>query len=213
MISVITVGIDNWQKYTLPLIKSWQEWQKGESELVVVDNYSEVPYPMDKFYPEWGGKIHTVRVTTGVACYPAAINHGLARAKGPWYLILNNDCLITDPLSVLTEADESSLYCAELLHWKHLGLSVPYPRGWVYFLHQNVLDRVGKWDEEFKHAMADDLDYGWRCWKAGIPVRIGLLPVIHLNQEHRPGRGEAMQENRQYFWRKHGFSGNYRGGG
>jgi hypothetical protein len=122
---------------------------------------------------------------------------------------LNNDVLFEGPVDHYQGYKRDAVFANEIILHRIYGLVIPYPKGWMYFLHKSAKERIGPWDVNFKSAIADDLDYGWRAWKEGIPVLEAGMPLKHLNQEHHSSRKEAMNENRQYFWEKHGFSGRY----
>jgi len=207
-ISVVTVGIGNWEQYTKPLIESWNKYASDACEMVVIDNHSPTPYP----------DVADVKMTrlTYTASYPEAINLGITMAEGNWYIVINNDVLFTGygAFHHYSKFNPACLYSNEVLKWNYEGLTVPYPCGWHYYFHRTVLERVGMWDQNFKSSVADDLDYGWRCWKEGIPVVKIDMPLEHLEQKHHKSRNrDTVKANRQYFWEKHGFLGSYSGGG
>lgn len=92
-VAAIIVGIDGWERYTLPLIESIQRHEPA-CDVVVVDNAGNSPYPYlepDK-YPQ------VFVLQTERLCYSAAINAG-KRVIGDadWHLVLSNDVLCTGP--------------------------------------------------------------------------------------------------------------------
>lgn len=206
MISAITVGISNWHRYTLPLINSWKEHAPFPSEFILVDNGSKPPYEKVS-----GVRLQRIPVTVP---YSAAINTGISIARNDWLLIINNDVMIEGKIKLpeLTRA----IYTKDVIEWEvDGGLVIPYPRGWCYLIHRSVVDEIGPWDESFEHAVTDDLDYGWRGWKLGIPTLKLDLPLSHLDQKAVGGseaRRAAKERNIRRFEQKHGFSNSTSGG-
>lgn len=89
-IAAIIVGIDGWEKYTLPLVESIKKHEPN-CRIVVVDNDSAEPYP-------YHTPLHVVRSER--LCYSAAINMGKAYAPdADWYIVLSNDVLCTGPFA------------------------------------------------------------------------------------------------------------------
>lgn len=60
--AALIIGIDGWEKYTLPLVESLKR-HEPDCRIVVVDNASATPYPAM-------GYVHR----TERLCYSAAIN-------------------------------------------------------------------------------------------------------------------------------------------
>src|SRR3954465_6155342 len=97
-IAAIIIGIDGWQRYTMPLVKSIQQ-HEPDCEILVVDNGSEERYPWTECQI-----MRTERL-----CYSEAINRGhrwineILEFDADWYIVLSNDVLCTGPFAHILE--------------------------------------------------------------------------------------------------------------
>ena len=71
---------------------------------------------------------------------------------------------------------------------------------------------MGEFDEGFKGAYGEDCDYHVRCHAAGVSAVSLALPYYHkasgtltANPEKRAEIHALAEENRAYFYQKHGF--------
>ncbi|MEO0469816.1 MAG: glycosyltransferase family 2 protein [Bacteroidota bacterium] len=91
MISVITVNF-NQTALTLDLLQSCQQWEGQELECIVVDNASE-ENPTERILSQFPEV--SVLVQTDNRGYAAGLNIGMQAARGDYFLLLNNDTLVT----------------------------------------------------------------------------------------------------------------------
>jgi hypothetical protein len=169
-IAAIIVGIDGWEQYTEPLLRSLYE--NGAPSYVVVDNASVTPYLTKQPI-----------LRTNRLCYSAAINKGKEWADdlwGPsdWYIVLSNDVLCTGPFAhILAEYDGGDLVgpcLKQELGFDYLeGWCVAVPRAaWV------------DWDERFLGSDYEDVAYSTSARQRGYGL-VEDLPFVHLDQRQR----------------------------
>ena len=194
-VAVIIVGINQWMKYTHPLMESIKEHEPS-AKIVLVDNGSEIHYPFS-----------TVRFDKPV-CYSAAINAGMDFLKdyADWTIILNNDVKCLGPfVDTLEWMHRGTLYGNQLITFKDLrwlGL-------WLFVISREVREAVGKFDEKFEVCGFDDADFCFRAAAAGFEIRKSNLPFQHYWGKTRwdiPNYKDTRQENLKYLEEKHGVS-------
>src|SRR3990167_10562518 len=93
-LAVVIVGIDGWEEYTLPAIRSIEEHEPNVS-IVLVDAGSKYPYYNKIDYPIG---VYSLRIDPSFS-YAGAINAGMAYANADWTVVLNNDVLCTGPFT------------------------------------------------------------------------------------------------------------------
>lgn len=191
---LITVGINQWEEYTLPFVKSVLKYEP-DCPIIVIDNDSDEPYPMD---PRW----KMVRIPR--SCYAAAMNIGIMAANtAEWYVVANNDVLCEGPfIKHLKKLPKYVLHGATIVH----NQDARYIEGWIYYLSLPVRRVVGVFDENFQIASYEDLDYSVRATAEGFTLQGADLPFRHLRAETRiksVGYGEAYMHNQKYFREKH----------
>lgn len=174
-IAAIIVGIDGWEKYTLPLVESIQKHEPNCAK-IIVDNASDAPYPQREHYP-------IVRIHR--ACYSAAINYGkktIDEAVGEfdWYIVLSNDVLCTGPFAdILAQYDGSDLV-GPLLKSVH---GCPYLEGWCVCVSSAAWQ---DWDERYLGSDYEDVAFSTAARQRGIGlVEDTNLPFVHLDQRQR----------------------------
>lgn len=192
-IAAVIVGIDGWERYTLPLIESLVE-REPSCRAVVIDNASEPPYP-----DIWNPILRTERW-----CYSAALNAGAAYAGDPdWYVFLSNDVLCTGPF-----ADMLALLPDDRIvgprYTSNMGYE--YLEGWTVCVPRRVWQSVGGWDEAFRLSSWEDVDYSYMAREAGFDVlHMSGLPFVHLDQRQRHAMPTFWQDdlhNFRYFTEK-----------
>jgi GT2 family glycosyltransferase len=202
-LAVIIVGIDGWEKYTLPLIESIRENEPG-LKIIVIDNCSSLPYP-----PVEGVSI--VR-TSNCICYSEALNYGIAIAgRCDWYMLLNNDVIVKKPfMRRVGKLDPSKLHGLE----KHTFQDeIKYICGWFFLISEQVIDNIGLFDERFKGKWFEDVDYCIRAKKSGVEIQIHNPEgwgFEHLRSEKerelmRDRLWELYGDNRRLLKEKHGI--------
>lgn len=173
-IATIIVGIDNWQKYTLPLVESIGRHEPN-CQVFVVDNNSAEPYPMRD------------GVRTSRLCYSNAINRGKSAVDevyGPfdWYIVLSNDVLCTGPFAHLLEQQDGEAVIGPLLKNAH---GFDYIEGWAVFVPRKIWDAVGGWDERFLGSDYEDVAFSTAARQKGFWLEQVDLPFVHLDQRQR----------------------------
>lgn len=211
--TAIIVGIDNWQRYTLPLIQSIQKHEPS-CHIVVVDNLSQTPYPQIN---EGDTRIDIIRSATRL-CYSAAINMGQEftgiiedKVKWPdWYIVLSNDVLCTGPFAdKLAGYSDDNVVGPLLLETPipRMGM-IPYLEGWCMCFPRRAWDAIGGFDENYLMSSFEDVDASHEARKHGFGlIEDKELPFKHLDQRQRfylPGYGGSEAHNMQYFMTKNG---------
>lgn len=202
-VAAIIIGIDGWERYTLPLVQSIREHEPA-CHLVVVDNASQKPYPTPQL-DDW----YVQAVWTSRCCYSAAINsgkenHGVA-PEPDWYIVLSNDVLCTGPfIDTLAGYSENNVV-GPLLKHTH---GFPYLEGWCIATPRKIWDAIGQWDEEgFPGSSWEDVWWSTEARLKGATL-IEDLPFVHLDQRQRyhivPDFGGMDTHNREYFLSKYG---------
>jgi hypothetical protein len=199
-IAAIIVGIDGWEKYTLPLVRSIEQHEPNV-ELLVVDNASEPRYPFGR---------RTERL-----CYSAAINTGketIDRLVGQsdWYIVLSNDVLCTGPFAGMVEQFEETDLVGPLMkdiHIERVG-HVPYIEGWCVVISRKIWDAIGGWDEQMRVSSYEDVEYSHRARVNGFSLaECPDLPFTHLDQKQRfylvPDYWSSEAHNRARFIEKY----------
>lgn len=202
--AAIIIGIDGWQRFTLPLIESIEKHQP-DCHIVVVDNASIEPYP------NYAGDSNALIVRRPERlCYSAAINHGKDFAEyawgvHDWYIVLSNDVLCTGAFSHVLEGYSDDNVVGPLL--KHTD-GFPYLEGWAIATPRKVWDAIGQWDAENFHGSSwEDVWWSTEARLHGCTL-VQDLPFVHLDQRQRyhiiPDFGGMDSHNRAYFLGKYG---------
>jgi hypothetical protein len=197
-IGAIIVGIDGWEKYTLPLVESIRKWEP-DCVISLVDNASADPYP--------DSVVNVRHIRTDRLCYSAAINIGWRHlSPSDWYIVLSNDVLCTGPfVHILEQLDDCDLVGPQL--WDEHGLS--WLVGWCVAIPRRIWDTLGGWDEGFTGSSVEDVDFSHRARLAGFGLLEDTnLPFTHLDQRQRfniiPNYWATEKHNWTYFNAKYG---------
>lgn len=173
--AAIIVGIDGWEKYTLPLVESLRKWEPN-CRIVVVDNASQVVYPC---------ALGTDTLCIERSCYSAAINSGqeyVAHFRDfDWYIVLSNDVLCTGPFSHILEQYDGNDVVGPALKETH---GFHYIEGWCVAIPRKIWDAVGGWDERFLGSDWEDVAFGTAARQRGFGL-VEDLPFVHLDQKQR----------------------------
>lgn len=208
-IAAIIVGIDGWEQYTLPLIRSIQQ-HEPDAVLVVVDNASATPYPA------LSGMYDPYMLRTERLCYSAAINAGKRVLDSDdvypdWYIVLSNDVLCTGPFAhILAEYGDGDLVgpCLKHVDIEQVG-RVPYLEGWTVAVPIGIWDTIDDWDEGMQISSYEDVEYSHRARVNGFGlIEDPALPFVHLDQKQRfylvPNYWDSEYHNRARFIEKYG---------
>lgn len=176
-IAAIIIGIDGFERYTLPLLNSLRQHEPN-CNVVVIDNASAEPYPQD--VARWARIERTPRL-----CYSAAINTGKSwlgseNVNADWYVVLSNDVICTGPFShLLAEYDGNDLV-GPLLKEVY---GFPYLEGWAVCVPGAAWEA---WDERFLGSDFEDVAFSTRARQRGFGlVEDETLPFVHLDQRQR----------------------------
>lgn len=183
-IAAIVVGIDGFERYTLPLVESIAK-HEPECDIVVIDNKSEEPYPSLEESPY----SNAVVFRTKRLCYSAAINFGAKETlRVPdWYIVLSNDVICTGPFAhILAEYDASARAIGGADVVGPLLKEVygfPYLEGWCVCVPKQAWEA---WDERFLGSDFEDVAFSTRARQRGFGlVEDKTLPFVHLDQRQR----------------------------
>lgn len=195
MITVILVGIGDWERYTEPAIGSILK-HEPEARIVVVDNGCQYP---DRF----PGVRKFVKVTP-IASYAQAINCGVnATIDSDYWIILNNDILCTDPFIEQVKRFPRNAIRANTINCRG---SYGWIDGWHYCIPRQVWEQIGPFDETFQAAAFEDADYTIRAQKLGIDVIQTNQPFKHLwtHNRYKVDRFWHLREqNKRYLLQKY----------
>lgn len=192
--AVIIVGINDWNKYTKPLINSIQAHEPS-ARLVVVDNASFPEYPQ--------GAVYDVVRLPELVSYAAAINAGIrAAGSADYYIVLNNDVCCDGKFLDLVRQQPDDMLAGNLLNHRY-GWS--WIDGWHYCIPRRIWREVGEFDEQFEVAAYEDADYCIRAENAGYEIAQSNHPFKHLFAHTRYDVDrfwQRRQKNLKYLLRK-----------
>lgn len=191
-IAAIIIGIDGWDTYTGPLLRSIEKYEP-ECRTVIIDNASAPAYP-SWVYPTY----RTERL-----CYSAAINEGkrIAGDDADWYIVLSNDVLCTGPFAHILEQYGDGDLVGPCLK-RELGFD--YLEGWCVAVPAKAWQ---PWDERFLGSDYEDVAYSTAARQRGFGL-VEDLPFVHLDQRQRFNIIEDFwgknAHNRELFLREYG---------
>lgn len=200
-VSVVVVGVGEWERFTLPCIESIRHIEPG-AQIVVVDNGS--------LYPPYEGAAF-VR-TPDIVSYAAALNRGMEAAPEGWCIATNNDVVFSFPFAEkVAKLDERALHG----FYTRDALGKPFLSGWCYLISPTARRVVGRFDEAFAPMWYEDADYSWRAERAGLRLvehDRREWGIYHFAADREGERAEyagkykaAMEANLEYLRRKHGL--------
>lgn len=197
MNAIIIVGIDGWEEFTLPAIKSIRAHDQ-DTRIIVVDAGSKVPYPI------WTDESVTTLRCHESPSYAYALNKGIACAgECDWYLLLNND-IMAQGLIEFDKLDPGLIHTRQVITEDgHTWMGL-----WIAAISRQVWDLVGPFDEKFLLCGFEDADYCIRAKQFGIDTVHYPFPVHHFWGKTRwglPGYADVREDNINYFASKHGF--------
>lgn len=198
-LAVIIVGIDQWAEFTLPAIQSIRKHEQ-DARIIVVDAASKTPYPT-----MWDIGITSIRLDHSPS-YAYALNQGIrAAGKADWYLLLNNDVYLHNPITPTIETlDPSAIYGRQIIEeagHRWLGL-------WLMLLPAWIWRMVGEFDERFLLCGFEDADYCIRAKALGVETCPVDLPFHHYWGKTRwglPHYSAVRADNMDYLEAKHGI--------
>lgn len=198
-LTIVIVGIGQWQEYTRPLIESIQKHEPDVS-ILVVDNASPQPYPHGDGY-------EVLRLDEKVS-YAAAMNAGMNAANpSKYYMIINNDVICKAPFLGMVKAQPSDTIASNYLNERY---GKRWVDGWHYCIPRRVWQKVGEFDENFKIAAFEDADFTFRAYAEGFKLVKASHPFKHLRAKTRHGQPNFLAqrlENLRYLIEKHDLKG------
>lgn len=211
-IAAIIIGIDGWERYTLPLIESIHQ-HEPECAVWVVDNFSNEPYPTrNPLQPGWEHIV--VARTMQRQCYSKAINHGhfwlnqYAWGRADWYIVLSNDVLCTGPfMGALASRLHNEIVGPCLKETPIPGYGpIEYLEGWCIAFSSHAWNVLGGFDERFLGSDWEDVAISTKARQHGMWL-IEDLPFKHLDQRQRyhivPDFAGKDAHNRALFMREY----------
>lgn len=181
-IAAIIVGIDGWEQYTLPLVRSINAYEP-DCLVVVVDNDSAPPYPTHRYGNDTGANCNDIRIKR--SCYSRAINVGKDTfathdIRPDWYIVLSNDVLCTAPFADILASYDGNDLVGPLMKDE---LGSPYLEGWCVCVPAAAWQ---PWDERFLGSDYEDVAYSTAARQRGVGlVEDKSLPFVHLDQRQR----------------------------
>jgi GT2 family glycosyltransferase len=192
-VSCVIVGLNEWERFTLPFLNSIYR-NDPALDVIVVDNGSDTTYPaIDK-----GLLIRSDEKLS----YAGGINLGMKAATSDWVMVANNDVLIHKPVSERIEAlDPDELHGFYLVSKELPGLfDWDYLSGWCLIAHKRLWDAVGDFDENCKPMYFEDADYSVRAARAGFGLRLhdrNEWGIVHLEDSRHKERREYMDQHKE----------------
>lgn len=139
--------------------------------LVIIDNGAFVDWDIAKDNPFiWRTSVVRMPSNLGVS---GSWNLGIkATPHAPWWLIVNYDTVW--PAGSLAQFDRPDAAAS-------LVLSGGAPEWCAFSIGEQVVRKVGLFDEALHPAYFEDNDYQRRCEAAGVPIIHSGIPVAHDN--------------------------------
>lgn len=190
-IACLIVGIDGWDRYTWPLIRSLKAFEP-HARITCIDNASAQPYPANL-------NSLTVQRTPRLS-YATAIMAAAERAESDgglpdWYLVLSNDVRCTGPFRHLLGALTNVVAGPKLMS----NIGYEYIEGWCVATPRNVWQAVGGWDVGMLMSSWEDVEHSQAALERGYTLHgDDGWPFIHLDQRQRfalPGYGGSEGHN------------------
>lgn len=191
-VGVVIVGINQWEKYTLPLVESINKFEP-DVEIVVIDNASDEPYPERDY-------VHRIER----ASYAEAINIGVSKLDTDWILSMNNDVACQGMfIHIIDDLTPDKVYARQIIEEN----GYVWFGNWIVLLPRKVWNKVGGFDPNFRMCGFEDADYSIRAMKEGIATVPVDLPFFHYWGKTRwalPKYPEVRLHNMKYLEQKHG---------
>lgn len=205
MITVVIVGINQWEQYTKPLIDQIYASNHLGVDISLVDNASKEPYPRnDDVYA-------LARYDTCVS-YAQAINTGVSisgAGDNDWILSLNNDVSCLWHFShIINGLKPDSIYGQQIIEEDAGGAHRVWLGNWLALIPAKIFQEVGGFDPNFAMCGFEDADFCIRAKALGYDTKPVDLPFHHHWGATRwsiPGYSEQRERNIQYFAKKHGY--------
>lgn len=191
-IGVVICGINGWEKYTLPLVKSILLYEPNV-DISVIDDASEQAYPSLNY-------VHRIEYTS----YAGSINAGVEFLDNEWILSMNNDVICQGGFSnIIDNISPDKIYANQIIEEK----GFVWFGNWIVLIPREVWNKVGQFDVNFEMCGFEDADYSIRAMKLGIPTVPINLPFFHYWGKTRWGYTkypEVRIKNMEYLALKHG---------
>jgi GT2 family glycosyltransferase len=167
--------------------------------LIIVNNYSAGDFDAKPYVPVTVQKHHVYHMASnlGVA---ASWNLGIkSQPFAPWWMVVSDDVVFA-PGALEAFADAAGP--------DKLTISSEWPHYQFFGVGENVVERVGLFDENLYPANFEDDDYQRRCEAAGVTIEQVAVSHSHVKQGtvHAPEwvlqNARTYNANEVYFVRK-----------
>lgn len=222
---------NNLESATKPCLESLVRWcGRDLIEIIVTDNCSTDGTPEYLREMQAQGWPITVVTQERNEGFPAAHNRALTLARGAYFLVLNNDIVITGPglikqmyqglhaNNVALVGDDSAFSELDELGRGRTGPRTEYIEGSCMMGQTAFLDEVGLFDPAFEFAYCEDADLSLRLRNSGYELLRLHLPILHhvgttvrTAEPHLAARlQEAYTRNHKLFRQRWAFYLEYR---
>jgi hypothetical protein len=175
---MISAGVAQWDKLTVPAIQSLEHHAKEPYELIVMDN---------------GGKNRGDINTDKMIPYGAAVNATATLATHERLVILNNDITARGNWQAGVHAYP---YCGPVLLGKE---GVNYIEGWFISIEMDLWHMMNGFNPRYINSW-EDVDLAWRLCRLGVHAKKITVPMKHIWGATRhaiPGSNKFDERNRQ----------------
>lgn len=222
MVSII-IPVYNQVSYTKTFLSSIKKYTTSLYEVIVIDNgsFDETQEYLSKL--NW---VNVIRNNENLGC-AKAWNQGIEIAKGEWLCVLNNDIVVTREWlnGMLYSANKFSL---DIVSPVRMEGELNYPletfarlfiylnrerifsgfNGSCFLMKKKIIEKVGKFDEQFKIGKYEDSDFLIRVLNNRLKTGISGASLVH----HYVGKTTCVvddmqkieEENRKLFIEKWG---------
>jgi GT2 family glycosyltransferase len=185
MFTLVIVGINKWKKYTKPLLQSLDPYDK-KIEVVLIDNASNPAYPESTYRFE------------KLVSYAEANNMGATFGSADVLVFINNDTLCTGNPLFLAELPPGIIYGEDVRmkeDFLDTRVDFPYVFGWITIIDRELFEYMGGFDSNILPGGADDVEFSFRAFTMGIPLKEIDVPFIHYGSHDRKKVRKFFQNN------------------
>lgn len=191
----VSVIVPVWNKAELTwrFIQGFAQYGNfSNAELIIVDNGStdNTSHILEKWMKVYPEKIHPVRLeqNKGVS---VGYNTGVAHAKSPYLLFMNNDVQIygdvtTLLIQALVDRSDERLYGAHLVahdgRWNRFGdVLIQYLEGWYLGCSKKVFEDLEGFDARYSPCDYEDVDLSYTAVQKGYKLQRLDVPAAHMS--------------------------------
>lgn len=117
--------------------------------------------------------------------FPKATNKGIAKAKGDYVLLLNNDTIIqgADWIDRLLEPFKDKKVKLTGAHKLCNHVTREFIVGWCMMIDRTVFKELGTLNEDYGWGAGEDIEFSWKIEDAGYKWVQVDIPVKHLGEQ------------------------------